>query len=147
MVRRTFCHGITRKKHGKKTQSSTGTKFPISGIQAFSVCFYEYLVLTVYDVVMSHLCARRCSLKIRILWSRACRWPCAYPGSAAIADGLTLSSSSEPGGRCASFRLQITGFWVSCRPSCRPNGQDDGRHDGRHENPEKAYKSWFFLFG
>ena len=31
------------------------TKFPISGIQAFSVCFYEYLVLTVYDVVMSHL--------------------------------------------------------------------------------------------
>jgi len=31
------------------------TKFPISGIQAFSVCFYEYIVLTVYDVLMSHL--------------------------------------------------------------------------------------------
>ena len=85
-------------------------------------------------------------MKIRSPWSRACGWPCAYPGSAAIADGLTLSSSSEPGGRCASFRLQITGFWVSCRPSCRPNGQDDGRHDGRHENRENAYKSWLFLF-
>ena len=87
-----------------------------------------------------------CSLKIRIPWSRACGSPCAYPGSAAIADGLTLSSSSEPGGRCASFRLQITSFWISCRPSCRPNGQDVGRHDGRHENPENAYTLWIFLF-
>ena len=43
-------------------------------------------------------------------------------------------------------RLQITVFWVSCRPSCWPNGQDVGRHDGRHEKPENAYTSWIFLF-
>ena len=44
------------------------------------------------------------------------------------------------------IRLQITVFWVSCRPSCWPNGQDVGRHDGRHEKPENAYTSWIFLF-
>jgi hypothetical protein len=42
-------------KGGEHPNLFTGTKFPISGIQAFSVCFYEYLVLPVYDVVMSHL--------------------------------------------------------------------------------------------
>ena len=116
------------------------TKFPISGIQAFSVCFYEYLVLTVYDVVMSHLSGglffENTNSMVKGLWLAVCLpWQRRDRGRPDVV--IVIGT----GRKVRTFRLQITGFWISCRPSCRPNGQDDGRHDGRHESPEKAYKS------